>query len=352
MNEFEIIILVLLIFLLLTILILIIFIRQKLKNNHSNGTLTSSEDSKFTVVDTKLSSLEESNRYIDGKIAAISETLSLINNTTQNIPNISLKVSNISDIFLNVKNRGNFGEFQLETILQNVYGVNNNQLKFQHSFLIDNKKNIVDATIKIDDNKYIAIDSKFPLDNYKKWTESKTKEEAQIVLNSFKQDIKNKIKEAKKYISPQSGIDFVILFIPSEKIYSSIVEDCSDIVFNASANKIYFTSPTLLIALMNIIVSNAREFAISKEVETSIVKIKELEKEFNNWNNSWAELINSVKSLNKKVTLMNTRENKVYSKLKTIFPSDTERYNENIDENRKLTSNLELTVDDLEEESD
>jgi DNA recombination protein RmuC len=149
----------------------------------------------------------------------IKTNLDNINSAAKNIPSISVELKDIADIYKHAKKRGNFGEFQLRTILNDIFGVNSNLVKEQHQL----RDGVVDFAIQINEN-IVPIDSKFPLDNYKKVNDAKTKSEIKEARTLFKRDIVNKFKEVEKYVYKPDGINNVIIFIPSEAIFGDIVD--------------------------------------------------------------------------------------------------------------------------------
>jgi DNA recombination protein RmuC len=117
--------------------------------------------------------------------------------------------------------RGRYGEEVAEELLKSVgfvkgenYIVNTAQ---------DTNSNRPDFTIFLPDKTKINVDVKFPLSALVKFEEAKDKQEKDRYLNEFKKDVKEKIKQAssRDYINPEEKtVDFVILFIPNEMIFS------------------------------------------------------------------------------------------------------------------------------------
>lgn len=83
---------------------------------------------------------------------------------------------------------------------------------------------IVDAVIKLDEGRAATIDSKFSLENYNRLIEEKDKTQREIIVKTFKSDLKLRIDETSKYIRPsENTLDYAFMFIPSEAIYYDLL---------------------------------------------------------------------------------------------------------------------------------
>lgn len=99
---------------------------------------------------------------------------------------------------------------------------------------------IVDALVKTGkDKENIAIDSKFPLTNYNNYVEASDKPAQDRYLKAFASDFKEKVKESSKFISAKNEISSVIMFVPSEDIFSFVNANFQDdIIQFAMKNKV------------------------------------------------------------------------------------------------------------------
>lgn len=71
----------------------------------------------------------------------------------------------------------------------------------------------------------LAIDSKFPLDNYLvMMDESRSTEEREQAQKDFQQDLKRHVDKTGQYLSEEDGIYQCVMFIPSDTIYLAINE--------------------------------------------------------------------------------------------------------------------------------
>ena len=153
------------------------------------------------------------------------------------------------------KTRGNFGELQLKSILENSGLIEGEQYKLQHSIksesLEGQKKYIPDAKVHLERNKSIIIDAKFSLPNSFDFEAI----DAQVRQEVY-QNLKSRIDELaeKAYPSLESdNYDFILLFIPYHNILDLALEANPNIYQYAYDKKVYLTTPhTLFMALKTI----------------------------------------------------------------------------------------------------
>jgi len=135
--------------------------------------------------------------------------------------------------------RGSFGEIALETILSDqlppdMFGIRKK--------IFDGK--IPDAHIKSTVG-IICIDSKFPLDNYRKMIESKEPKEKENYKNQFLRDVKSHLdKIVNDYICPEKGsANFALAYIPSEGVYWFLVNSAFEMLRNYTKKGVQVVSP-------------------------------------------------------------------------------------------------------------
>jgi len=129
-------------------------------------------------------------------IKDVTVELEKIKGTNKQVLNFANQMKSLEKILGNQKQRGIFGEIQLENLLTNVLPPEIFQM--QYSF---NSGEIVDAIVKVNDH-IIPIDAKFSLDNYNKMIESSDNLEIETLEKKFRIDIKSRIDETSKYIRP------------------------------------------------------------------------------------------------------------------------------------------------------
>lgn len=147
------------------------------------------------------------------------------------------------------KIRGNFGEIQLKSVLENSGLVEGEQYKLQESLESEGSRYIPDAIIYLEKDKSIIIDAKFSLPSDFSFEEVGENVGAELAKN-----LCSRIDElSKKPYDKLSSYDFVLLFIPYQNILDLALSSKPSLYQYAYDKKVYLTTPhTLFMALKTI----------------------------------------------------------------------------------------------------
>ena len=118
----------------------------------------------------------------------------------------------------------------------------------------------------------LNMDVKFPLDNYLRFVEAESDTEKPAHRDAFLRDVRQKVKEvsSRGYIDTSQGtVDYVLLFIPNESVYSFIHENDPRLLDDALRNKVIWCSPSTLYCVLAVVRHAVDNFALeqtSKEI--------------------------------------------------------------------------------------
>jgi DNA recombination protein RmuC len=189
----------------------------------------------------------------------MAEKLGELRITNERIVTISQDISQLSRILESPKLRGNVGEFELERMLSNVLPQALYRLQAPVGEVL------VDAVIMLEGG-WLCIDSKFPLDNFRRMAQPDAEPEArQHWRRLFLGDIRRHVADiAHKYILPPATLDFALMFIPAENVYYEVL--LSDEVLEFSRTKhVVPVSPNTLYAYLQAISIGFRGLKIAQE---------------------------------------------------------------------------------------
>jgi DNA recombination protein RmuC len=189
----------------------------------------------------------------------MAEKLGEIRVTNERIVAISQDINQLSRILESPKLRGNIGEFELERMLSNVLP----QALYRMQAPVGEA--LADAVIVLEGG-WLCIDSKFPLDNFRRMAQPDAEPEARQQWHRlFLSDVRRHVTDiARKYILPPSTLDFALMFIPAENVYYEVL--LSDEVLEFSrAKRVVPVSPNTLYAYLQAISIGFRGLKIAQE---------------------------------------------------------------------------------------
>jgi len=172
------------------------------------------------------------------------------------------------------KLRGNIGEQILRDLLEQILPKESFSLQYQFQ-----EGQIVDAVVKTNQG-IIPIDSKFPLENFKR-IKAENSEEKTVGQRDFIRDIKKHIDDiAKKYILPSEGtVDFALMYVPSEPVSYEITLNQPEILDYGYQKKIYFVSPNSFYYFLKIIMIGLQGAKIEEGAKKILNGMKAVQQE-------------------------------------------------------------------------
>jgi DNA recombination protein RmuC len=225
------------------------------------------ERGNYTMQESMQKQLTQSARLI----SEVSTRLAKLDETNKRVVDVASDLKTLQNVLQNPKQRGVFGEFYLESVLENV--LSTKQYKMQYAFA---DGEAVDAVVFLEKGMVLPVDSKFSLENYNRMVEASTKAEKDILLAKVRNDLKLRIDETSKYIRPnEKTMDFAFMFIPSEALYYDLLiggvgngASARDLVEYAFRDKkVIIVSPTSFMAYLQTVLQGLRSLQIEKQAK-------------------------------------------------------------------------------------
>jgi DNA recombination protein RmuC len=246
------------------------------------------------------------------------ERLAKIDVAQKKIESLSTEVVQLNNILTDKKSRGTFGEVQLTQILQSVMGNNKQLYELQKKL---SNETIVDALLHapkpLGD---IAIDSKFPLENYQRMVNRDLSDDLRAnAEKEFKRDVKKHIDDiANKYIIEDVTANQAFMFIPAEAIFAEITAYHEDIIFYSHKKSVWLVSPTTLISTLTIILTIVKNIERDKQTSVILDELKKLGMEFKRYTLRWDALNKSINKLSKDAKDVGISSGKISKKFEYI----------------------------------
>jgi len=243
--------------------------------------LRRSMDSRVAGVESRLNEGQQSLAEHLGKsghlLREVGEKLGRLHETSLKIEKLAGEVTRLEDLLKPPKLRGTLGEMFLEQALAQVLPPG--AYATQHP-LGDGV--IVDAVVFVQD-RVVPIDSKFPLENYRRSHEGDDEADKKRARQQFCRDVRRHVDAiAERYIRPASGTcDFALMYVPAEAVYSDIAADGEDAALAdyAASQRVIPVSPRLLYAYLSTIALGLRGVALqenAREVHQNLADLARL----------------------------------------------------------------------------
>ncbi|MBW1857303.1 MAG: DNA recombination protein RmuC [Deltaproteobacteria bacterium] len=286
---------------------------------------------KLENVSTVIKELEKDRVEKFGQLASHLDT------ATQQTTALMQTTSQLREALASTKVRGQWGERMAEDVLQLAGFIEN--VNYLKENTIEGSGSRPDFTFFLPGNLRLNMDVKFPFTNYIKFLETDVEPEKVKFRSDFLKDVKARMKEvtSREYINPeQNTVDYVLLFIPNEQVYSFIHEQDSSILDEGLKNRVIFCSPITLFAVLAVIRQSVSNFALER-TSNEILSL------FGAFKKQWDEFLKKLDVLGKRIE----DTQKEYESLVTTRRRQLERPLNKIDALREQKGIL-ISADDNE----
>lgn len=213
-------------------------------------------------------------------VSDVTQRLAKLDETNRRVVDVADELKTLQNVLQNPKQRGVFGEYYLESVLDNVLPPK--QYKMQYGF---KDGVIVDAVVFLEKGQILPIDSKFSLENYNRMVAETDKAKRAQLLSAVRNDLKGRIDETSKYIRPsEHTMDFAFMFIPSESLYYDLL--IGDVGTGSSARdlmeyafrdkKVIIVSPTSFMAYLQTVLQGLRSLQIEQQAKEIQARVGQL----------------------------------------------------------------------------
>ena len=245
--------------------------------------------------------------------------LTKIDEAQKKIDQLSGEIISLQDILTDKKTRGIFGEVQLNQILIAAFGENNTKL-YDTQYKLSNGT-IADAVLLAPEPLgKIAIDSKFPLENYRRMIDITISQEMRLQHEKdFEANIKKHIDDiASKYIITNETSKQAVMFIPAEAIFAQIHAYHDKLLDYAQKKQVWLASPTTLMAMLTTIQVVVKNMEQSKHAKIIQENLHLLSEEFNRYKIRWDSLAKHIDTVSKDVKDIHNTTTKIGNKFDSI----------------------------------
>lgn len=270
--------------------IVIYFINRKQSSNTQDASLLEWLKSTQTQIaetnKTINEALRENNKQINSTLFSNTQALNQrLDKAAEVISGVQKNIGEMSEIGRSMKDlqaflkspklRGNMGEQILKELLSQMLPKQSYHLQFAFK-----SGSIIDAAI-ITGAGMIPIDSKFPMENFRKMNDDIDEKEKKLAEKEFISDVKKHIDSiSSKYILTGEGtIDFALMYIPAEAVYYEIVNNLSLYEYS-STKRVLAVSPMTFYAFLRSILIGFEGQKITQQAHKILSNLRAVQKEY------------------------------------------------------------------------
>jgi DNA recombination protein RmuC len=262
-----------------------------------------------SAIATELKNTREQIGLIQRQIGEVQEQSRSLSQATQ-----SLEM-----ILGGAKSRGRLGEVTLQRLLEDALSAS--QYAFEHHF---SNGEAADVVIFLPDGKLMAIDSKFPLDAFRRIASDG--EEARRAFGTAVKLQADSI--ARKYIVPGEGtLDFALMFVPSENVYCEMLntDDGKGIPIDeyCRGKKVIAVSPNTLFAQLRVICMGFRGMQIEENAKHLLANLTGVQKHMETFCGVFEKLGTHLKNAQQSYSEADRRFEKAQSTLANVVSGGT-----------------------------
>jgi DNA recombination protein RmuC len=242
--------------------------------------------------------------------------LQLIDEAQKKITELSSSVVSLQEVLADRTSRGTFGEVQLHALVSNLMP----EASYRMQFSLSNGK-VVDCMLFLPEpTGNVPIDSKFPLENYRRMTSPDgSEEERKAAERNFARDVRTHVQDvASKYILPGETAQAALLFIPAEAVFAEIHARYPELVEEAHRAHVMMASPTTLWAILTTAGAVLKDAATRKQVHIIQEHLTFLSRDFERFQERMEALAKHIRQAHEDVDQVHTSARKISSRFGKI----------------------------------
>jgi len=199
---------------------------------------------------------------------------------------LKTSTESLSKVLSNNQTRGQWGERIIEDILQSAGLIE--KVHYLKQEVLGSSGVKPDITLVLPNKRKVCVDVKFPYAEVQKMAIAESKAAKAVHMKAFEQDVKGKLKQIEKYIDAEQGtLDYAIMFVPNEMLFSFINQQFPQVVDEAMNRKIMMVSPFTFLIVARTVFESYRNFMIENNLRKIVKHINQFVEEWGRFSNEF-----------------------------------------------------------------
>ncbi|HUX90659.1 MAG TPA: DNA recombination protein RmuC [Gallionellaceae bacterium] len=278
--------------------------------------LAKSVDGRLEQISGKVSErLDEGFKKTNETFVNVMARLATIDEAQKKIDGLTTNVVSLQELLGDKRSRGAFGEVQLEGLVRNIMPAQ----AYAMQYTLPNGTR-ADCVLKLPEpTGMVAVDSKFPLENYHLMFSAASPTERTVAERQFKADIKKHVDDiAGKYIIPDVTSDGAVMFIPAEAVFAEIHAHHPEVVDYAMQKRVWIVSPTTLMAVLNTARAVLKDVETRKQVHIIKDELGKLGKDFGRFDERMKKLADNIRKAHEEAANVEISSRKISQRFASI----------------------------------
>ena len=279
-------------------------------------TLSKTVDARLEQIGGKVNErLDEGFKKTNETFVSVMQRLATIDEAQKKIDGLTTNMVSLQELLGDKRSRGAFGEVQLEALVLNIMPPQS----YAMQYTLPNGSR-ADCVLKLPEpTGMVAVDSKFPLENYHRMFDAASPAEKLVAEKQFKADIKKHVDDiAEKYIIPEVTSDGAVMFVPAEAVFAEIHAHHPEVVDYAMQRRVWIVSPTTLMAVLNTARAVMKDVETRKQVHIIKDELGKLGKEFGRFDERMKKLADHIRQAHEDAQDVRTTSQKISKRFTSI----------------------------------
>ena len=250
------------------------------------------------------------NENIQSKLIEVSND---INKIELDLASVTTPLNELNRFLGGNVTTGRLGEWNLESIVRDI--MPNNSFDLQHQ-INPESRDLVDCAVTTAEGIIVPIDSKFYAGQYQNYQDAKTGTERKKILVNLRTEVLSDATDiSSKYLLRNITSNYVILYIPSEKLIDLInqIEGLREESFTEKNTLIM--GPNTLAAFLDMVRTGHHYLKLNETASKVASVVRGIQKEFSNFDANTNSVLKRLDGAVKDVQSLQTRINVLGNKL-------------------------------------